>query len=79
MCVTEIKITLLSAVSWTKSDKFEHRFGSKTTLIGCTGSVLVSRFRQTEFESCLTQGYFLLFKLKIPKVKCENVKKNIYI
>lgn len=45
VCVTEIKITLLSAVSWTKSNKFGRGFGSKTTLIGCTGSVLVSRFR----------------------------------
>ena len=45
MSVIEIKITLLSTFSRTQSDNSIYRFGSKTTLIGCTGSVLVSTFR----------------------------------
>lgn len=64
-----------STFSWTKSEKFGYWFGSKNTMICCTGSVLFSRFRQAEFtESSLTQGYHLLLKLKLPQVKCEDVK-----
>lgn len=39
VCATEMKITLLFAFSYIKSGRFGHRFGSKITLIGCTGSV----------------------------------------
>lgn len=74
VCVQqEIEVTLHFIFSCTKPDNFGHRFGSKIALIGCTASVLVSRFRQTEFISLAD---LLLFRLKFPHVKCEDAKMS---